>query len=332
MARPEEYPPPRGGDVPGSMQYLMPYWAMSAANWVAQYANRHVYKYGMTREQLGQIAINAHRNAQLNPRARNISRKELTLDEYLEARMITTPLCLWDCDRYSDCSTVLIVSAQDALDEIKTTPIRIAAMSGSIDNFSWDQPEWTSSYDAGRDLWTCTDYTVKEVDTIQFYDGFSFLPVLEGRTQAGRDGVFTQFHQTAGQRSYPMRCVQTARYGYIFNPWSNGSRVFHNESQAGRSFRAMQAAAADDAAIADRVALFLHRVPEELYDFAKDPDALENRIADPACAAERVRLQEALEAWMQKTKDPALEAFRNRHDPSACEAAVQQSIATLGGE
>ena len=51
--------------------------------------------------------------------------------------MITSPLCLWDCDRYSDCSTVVIVSAQDALDEVKSTPIRIAAMSGSIDSFSW---------------------------------------------------------------------------------------------------------------------------------------------------------------------------------------------------
>jgi acetyl-CoA acetyltransferase len=155
---------------------------MSAANWVAQYANRHVYKYGMKREQLGQIAINAHRNAQLNPRARNISKKALTLDEYMEARMITTPLCLWDCDRYSDCSTVVIVSASDALDEVKSTPVRIAAMSGSIDSFSWDQPEWTSSYDAGRDLWNYTDYTVKDVDTVQFYDGFAFLPLtwLEG--------------------------------------------------------------------------------------------------------------------------------------------------------
>lgn len=182
MARPEEYPAPRGGDLPGGMAYMMPYWAMSAANWVAQYANRHVFKYGMKREQLGQIAINGHRNAQLNPRARNISKKELTLDEYMEARMITTPLCLWDCDRFSDCSTVVIVSASDALDEVKTTPIRIAAMAGSIDNFSWDQPEWTSSYDAGRDLWTYTDYTVKDVDTIQFYDGFAFLPLtwLEG--------------------------------------------------------------------------------------------------------------------------------------------------------
>ena len=162
-------------------------------------------------------------------------------------------------------------------------------------------------------------------------DGFSFLPVLEGQPQAGRDCVFTQFHQTSGKQSYPMRCVQTARFGYIFNPWANGTRVFRNESQAGRTFSAMQAAAAEDAAIAARVELFLHRLPEELYDFAADHDALENRIADPACAAERIRLQAAMEAWMEKTNDPALDALRNRQDPAACEQAVQQSIATLGG-
>ncbi len=162
-------------------------------------------------------------------------------------------------------------------------------------------------------------------------DGFSFLPVLDGQAQEGRDRVFTQFHQTA-KRSYPMRCVQDARYGYIFNPWSNDSRVFRNESQDGRSFGAMQSAAGEDAAIAARVELFLHRVPEELYDFTADPDALENRIDDPTCAGEGVRLQQALEAWMEKTKDPALEAFRNRHDPSAREQAVRDSIANLGGE
>ncbi len=173
---------------------------------------------------------------------------------------------------------------------------------------------------------------VADIAVPEGVDGCSFLPVLNGQTQEGRDLVFTQFHQTAGKRSYPMRCVQTARFGYIFNPWSNGTRVFRNESQAGRSFIAMQAAAAEDAAIAARVELFLHRVPEELYDFAADPDALVNRIADPACVVERVRLQEAMEAWMEKTNDPALKAFRNRHDPFACEQAVQQSVAILGGE
>ena len=77
-------------------------------------------------------------------------------------------------------------------------------------------------------------------------NGTSRLPVLRGETQAGCEQVFTQFHQTSGRRNYPMRCVQNARFGYIFNPWSDGEREFRNESQNGRSWQAMKRAEADD--------------------------------------------------------------------------------------
>ena len=188
MARPEQYMPLNRDTVEGFSQWTSPFWAFSAGCWIAQYAMRHMHRYGMTREQLGQVAINAHRNAQLNPNARAISKKPLTMDEYMEARMITTPLCLWDCDRYSDCSTVVIVSAGDALDEVKCTPIRIAAMAGSVDRWSWDQVEWPASYETGADLWTHTDYTAKDLDTMQLYDGFAFLPLtwIEGLGITGK--------------------------------------------------------------------------------------------------------------------------------------------------
>ena len=182
MARPAEYSRPRSDLLDGFVQWTMPFWAMSAACWTAQYAMTHVERYGMTREQLGQIAINGSKNAMLNPRARAITREVLTLDKYMAARMISSPLCLYDCDRFSDCSTVIIVSAGDALDEVKCTPIRIAATAGSVDRPSWDQVDWPAAYETGADLWRNTDYRPKDVDTVQFYDGFAFLPInwLEG--------------------------------------------------------------------------------------------------------------------------------------------------------
>ena len=181
MARPDEYPPmQRREGVSGNSQWVSPFGAFSAACWTAQFAMRHMKRYGMTREQLAQVAINDHRNAALNPRA--IVKKPLTVDEYMAARMITTPFCLYDCDRFTDCSTVVIVSAGDALDEVTATPIRIAASAGSVERYSWDQAEWASAYPTGRDLWKNTDYTAKDVDTVQFYDGFAFQPItwLEG--------------------------------------------------------------------------------------------------------------------------------------------------------
>jgi acetyl-CoA acetyltransferase len=173
LARPDEYPVPRRATVDGSSQWFAPFGAISAACWVAQYAMRHMHRYGLTREQLAQIALTDRANAAKNPRA--LVRAPLTMDEYMAARMITTPLCLYDCDRFTDASTVLIVSAGDALDEVICMPIRIAAMAGSVERHSWDQAEWMASYATGPDLWKQTDYTPDDVDTVQFYDGFSFL-------------------------------------------------------------------------------------------------------------------------------------------------------------
>ncbi|MFC0685770.1 thiolase family protein [Novosphingobium clariflavum] len=186
----------RQDTVTGSSQWTSPFWATSAACWTAQYAARHMHRYGLTREQLGQIAINGSKNAMRNPRARAITKEELTLDKYMSARMISTPLCLYDCDRFSDASTVVIVSAGDALGEVKSTPVRVAAMSGSVDRYSWDQVEWPAAYETGADLWTRTDYTAADVDTVQFYDGFAFLPItwLEGLgfCEKGEGGRFIE--------------------------------------------------------------------------------------------------------------------------------------------
>jgi acetyl-CoA acetyltransferase len=66
---------PGGGDTgtsfkaSGFMEWLLPFSAPSAATWIAMYATRHFHEYGTTREQLGQIAVNARKNAALNPKA-----------------------------------------------------------------------------------------------------------------------------------------------------------------------------------------------------------------------------------------------------------------------
>ena len=194
MARPEEYPPLRREKVDGFSQWMAPFNAISAACWTAQYATRHMKRYGMTREQLAQIAINGRANAALNPRA--LVQKPLTMDEYMTSRMVSTPLCLHDCDRFTDASTVVIVSGGDAIDEVKATPIRIAASAGAVDRVSWDQVEWMASYRTGPDLWKKTDYKPKDVDTVQFYDGFSFLTItwLEGLgfCEVGEGGRFIE--------------------------------------------------------------------------------------------------------------------------------------------
>ena len=146
-------------------------------------------------------------------------------------------------------------------------------------------------------------------------DGVSFLPILKGASQAGRDKVYTQFHQTAGRKRFPMRTVQDKRFGYIFNAWADGKTVFKNESQSGRSFKAMQAAAKNDPKIAARVKLFQYRVVEEFYDFAEDPDALNNLIDAAEYKPQIDKMRADLLKWMIATGDPVKEAFEKKDSP-----------------
>ena len=102
------------GGVPrfsGFLQWTLPFGAVSAVNWLAQVADRRVHEFGLTREQLGQIALNGRRNAAPNPAA--VYRDPMGLDDYLAARMISTPLCLFDCDAPADGSTAFVVSHRD---------------------------------------------------------------------------------------------------------------------------------------------------------------------------------------------------------------------------
>ena len=91
----------------------------------------------------------------------------------------------------------------------------------------------------------------------------------------------------------------------------------------------MQALAPKNPQIAARLDLFDHRVPEELYHYASDPDATRNLIKDPAHAAQRDRLRQMLETWMEQTRDPMLTVFRQRDNPQAREAYMVQMAAEV---
>ncbi len=187
-------PPPSGGGgefrAPGFMQWTLPFGAASAANWIAMMAQRHMYEFGTTREQLAAIALNCRANARRNPDA--IYREPMSLDDYLSARMVSTPFCLYDCDVPADGSTAVIVSRADAAADLAKPPIRIEAVGTALHGRpSWDQFDDLTTMalrDAAAMLWTRTDLSVDDVESAQLYDGFSFIALcwLEALGFAGR--------------------------------------------------------------------------------------------------------------------------------------------------
>jgi N-sulfoglucosamine sulfohydrolase len=155
-------------------------------------------------------------------------------------------------------------------------------------------------------------------------DGRSFLPLIKGQKRKGWGHVIKEYNENSGRSRDPMRAIQTKRFLYLFNPWSNGERVFATATTGTATFRRLAALAKTNNKLAARLDLYKHRVPEELYDVVKDPDCLHNLIDSPQYRAELKQLRATLDAELVKSKDPMLEAFRKREDREFVEAYVQQ--------
>ena len=190
-----------GGGMAGSagpFQFMIPYGAASAACWVACYAQRHMHDYGTTRTQLGAIAVNGRANAAANPKA--IYTDPITIDDYLAVRMISDPLCLYDCDVPCDGSTAVVVSRRDHAPDAPAGAVGINAMGTAIRGRpSWDQFDDLTSMmmrHTAASMWERTELTVDDVDTAQLYDGFSWLTLAwieaMGFCGKGESGAFVE--------------------------------------------------------------------------------------------------------------------------------------------
>ena len=224
-----------GGGMPrmsGFLQWSLPYGAVSAVNWLALVAQRRVHEFALTREQLGQIAINARRNAGDNPAA--VYRDPMDLADYLDARMISTPLCLFDCDAPSDGSTALVVSHRDYAPDAPHPACHVNAVGTALRGRpSWDQfDDFTTmaARDAAASMWERTELKPTDVDVAQLYDGFSILamvwlealgfcgrgesgPFVEGGTAISRQGVLplnTAGGQLSGGRLHGFGLIHEA--------------------------------------------------------------------------------------------------------------------------
>ena len=179
------------------MQPLLAAHAYSAVNWLGMHCQRHMYLYGTTREQLGALAVNSRRNAALNPLA--VYRDPINMDDYLAARMVSTPFGLLDCDVPVDGSIAIVVSPADHAADCPHRPIRVEAVGGAAGTGGWvhrpDYPKM-ASVDAAAEMWSRTGLTPADLDIAELYDGFTFLTLawLEalGVCGDGESGPFVE--------------------------------------------------------------------------------------------------------------------------------------------
>ncbi len=100
------------------------------------------------------------------------------MDDYLSARMITTPFGLYDCDVPCDGSVAIVVSAVDAARDLRHPPVLVDAVGTQItERWSWDQGMLSHEpmvMGPAAHVWSRTSLRPADVDVAELYDGFSF--------------------------------------------------------------------------------------------------------------------------------------------------------------
>jgi len=95
-------------------------------------ASRHMHEYGTTREQLAEVAVAARRWAKLNPEA--FMRDDLTVEDVLSSRMVSSPLSVRDCCLVTDGGggAAILTGAERARDLRKPPVYLLGAGGGAL--------------------------------------------------------------------------------------------------------------------------------------------------------------------------------------------------------
>jgi acetyl-CoA acetyltransferase len=159
-------------------------------------AQRHFHDYGTSRQELAQIALTARAHARLNPSA--VLRDPLTLQDYLDARMIADPLCLFDCDVHCDGSTAIVLSRVEYAADAPQRVVHFEAMGLAPPPRSQyaQHVDLQPGRRAAEGMWLRSDLRPDDVDVAGLYDGFSILAMfwLEalGFCEIGESGAFVE--------------------------------------------------------------------------------------------------------------------------------------------
>ncbi|MBW2425835.1 MAG: thiolase family protein [Deltaproteobacteria bacterium] len=141
------------------------------------WASRYIHEYGATREDFGHVALNMRANAARNPKA--VMKTPLTMEAYLEARMIRDPLCMLDMDVPVDGADAFVLTTTEKAREMTSNPVVIhAATAGMIGRNDEDQlPDLRrhGQHVVVETLKERSELWLDDVDVFFPYDGFSII-------------------------------------------------------------------------------------------------------------------------------------------------------------
>lgn len=159
--------------------YEAPYRPLTPITSYALAAQRYLHQFGADRRQLGEVALAARRWAQLNPEA--LARDELTMEDYLGARLINDPFGRYDCCLVTDGGAAIVMTRADRARDLKSNPIYVlGAASATSHREVMCMPDLTvtAAVDSGGRAYKDAGVSPPDIDLVMVYDAFTINTIL----------------------------------------------------------------------------------------------------------------------------------------------------------
>jgi len=171
-----------------------PWGLLRPVDEIAMLTRRYLHEVGCDRSPLANVALAVRKMANANPRAL-MHAKTLTREQYLNARWISEPLCLFDNCLETDAALACVVVSAERARDCRHRPAYIhsfaqglSRQSHAMVNYWNDDPLHGPSWSCAEQLFRASDIQARDIQVAQLYDAFTPLVLfsLEGYGFCGR--------------------------------------------------------------------------------------------------------------------------------------------------
>lgn len=171
---------------------------ISAPPFFAMTAQRHMFEFGTTKEQMALVSVKNHHYSAMNPIAH--FQKEITVEDVFKSQMVSPPLNLFDCSAITDGAAGIILVPAEEAKKYTDTPVYIigtgqASIGNAINNLA-SLTEWVPLRMAVQEVFRTAKITKDDIDIAELHDCFTISEIMEyeafGWCEKGKGGKFIE--------------------------------------------------------------------------------------------------------------------------------------------
>lgn len=196
-------------DTTPQAQFEIPYAPLLPISAYAMAAQRHMFEFGTTPEQLAEIAVSTRRWAALNPGA--FLRDPIGIEDVLQSPMISSPIHRLEVCLVTDGAGAIVLTTLERARSLRQRPIAVLGHAEAHSHFTISQMAdltRTAAAVSGHRAFEMAGVGPADIDVAEIYDSFTITVLLSledlGFCEKGEGGAFVGGGRTAPGGPLPL--------------------------------------------------------------------------------------------------------------------------------